>query len=79
MKSGAIRYIKFSGYYYKFDEWKDKTTTLARHKTILKYFTKEWEINNEEDVEDDPYKLKIYEGNSKAWDFLIIRLYIYIF
>ena len=29
---------------------------------------------NEEDEEDDSYKLKIYEGNGKAWNFLIIRL-----
>ena len=40
----------------------------------MKYLTKEWEIPSEEDVEDDEDKLKIYEGNYKAWNFLIIIL-----
>ena len=42
MKSGSIRYIKFSGYYDKFDEWRDKTKAIVERKVILKYLTKEW-------------------------------------
>ena len=38
--SGAIRYSKFSGYYDNFDEWKENTNVIARHKGILKYLTK---------------------------------------
>ena len=38
--SEAIRDIKFSGDYDKFDEWKEKTKEIARHKGILKYVTK---------------------------------------
>ena len=55
MKYGAIRYIKFSGYYDKFDEWKDTTNAIARRKGILKYLTKELKITNEEYAEVDPY------------------------
>ena len=33
----AIRYIKFSGDYDKFDEWKGKTKVIATNKGILKY------------------------------------------
>ena len=51
--AGAIRYIKFSGYYDKFGEWKEKTKAITRHNGILKYLTKEWEIPKEEDSEDD--------------------------
>ena len=40
----------------------------------MKYLTKEWEIPSEEDLEDDEDKPKIYEGNYKAWNFLIIIL-----
>ena len=40
----------------------------------MKYLIKEWEIPSEEDAEIDEYQLKIYEGNSKAWDLLIISL-----
>ena len=39
---GAIRYINFREYYETFYEWKEKTKTIARHKGILKYLTKEW-------------------------------------
>ena len=70
----AIRYIKFSGDYNKFGEWKENTKSIARHKGILKYLTNQWEITSEEDAEDYKDKLKIIEGNSKAWDFLIISL-----
>ena len=45
--------IKFSGDYDKFDEWKEKTKAISRHKGILKYRTKEWEIPTEEDSETD--------------------------
>ena len=41
----AIIYIKFSGEYEKFDEWKENTKAIERHKGILKYLTKEWEIS----------------------------------
>ena len=41
---GSIRYINFSGYYDKFDEWKENTKAVYRHKGILKYLTKEVEI-----------------------------------
>ena len=34
--AGAIRYIKVSGDYEKFDEWKEKTKENFRHKGILK-------------------------------------------
>ena len=42
--AGTIRYIKFSGYYHKFDEWKDNIKKFARHKVILKYLTNKWDI-----------------------------------
>ena len=71
---GSIRYIKFSGDYDKFDERKENNKAIARNKGILKYLTKEWDITTEEDSETDGDKLKIYEGNSKAQDFLIISL-----
>ena len=51
-----------------------KTKAIERHTGILDYLTKEWYIPIEEDVEDDEDKLKIYEGNCKAWDLLIISL-----
>ena len=38
--SGAIRYIKFIGDYEKFDEWKEKTKEISRHKEILEYLIK---------------------------------------
>ena len=40
----------------------------------MKYLTTEWGITIEEDVENDEDKLKIYEGNYKAWDLSIIGL-----
>ena len=43
---GAIRYIKFSGDYDNFDDWKEKTKAIDRHTDILKYLTKYWEIIN---------------------------------
>ena len=42
--SGAIRYIKLSEYYDKFDECKEKTKEISRHKRILTYLTKKWVI-----------------------------------
>ena len=76
--TGSIRYIKFSGYCDKFDEWKEKTRDISRHKGILKYLTEELEIPTEYEVENDEEKMKIYEVNFKVWDFLIISLtYIY--
>ena len=42
--AGAIRYIKFSGDYDKFDEWKDKTKSIASHKGILKYLKNKLDI-----------------------------------
>ena len=41
---------------------------------ILKYLTKEWENSKEEYAKDNPDLMKIYEGNRKFWDFLIISL-----
>ena len=37
---GGIGYIKFSGDYYKFDEWKYNTKAIARHAVIIKYLKK---------------------------------------
>ena len=36
--------------------------------------TKEVETPTEDEAYNDEDKMKIYEGNSKAWDFLIIGL-----
>ena len=41
---GAIKIIKLSGDYNKFDKQKEKIKAVARHKGILKYITKEWGI-----------------------------------
>ena len=41
---------------------------------ILKYLKEEWETPKEDYAEDDPDRLKIYEGNIKAWYLLIIKL-----
>ena len=40
----------------------------------MKYLTREWDITDEEYLEDDEDKMKIYEGKYKAWEFLIIIL-----
>ena len=63
--SGAISYIKFSGDYYKFDEWKENTKSITIHRGILKYLTKEV-IPTEDESENDEEKMKMYEGKSKA-------------
>ena len=39
--AGAIRYIKFTGEYDNFEEWREKTKAIYKHKGILKYLTKE--------------------------------------
>ena len=39
--AGVVIYIKFSGNYDKFYEWKEKTKAISRHKGILNYLTKE--------------------------------------
>ena len=36
--------------------------------------TKEVDIPTEDEAYNDEDKMKIYEGNSKAWDFLIFSL-----
>ena len=72
--AGAIRYIKFSGDYEKFDEGKEKNKAITRHKGTIKYLTKEVYIPTEEESENDEDKMKIYEGNSKAQYLLIILL-----
>ena len=72
--AGIVRYTHFSGSYDKFGEWKENTKAIARHKGILKYLAKEVYITTEDEAKIDEEKLKIYEGNSKAWYFLIIRL-----
>ena len=71
---GAIRYIKFSGEYEKFDYWKENTKAISVHKCILKYLTKQVEIPTEDEADTDEDEMKIYEGNSKAWDFLLVSL-----
>ena len=63
---GDTRYIKFSGDYENFDEWKEKSKEISRHKGILKYLTKEVEILTEEEAGNDKDKIKIYEGKSKS-------------
>ena len=55
--AGPIRYIKFSGDYDEFDEWKEKTKEISSHKGILKYLTKEVEIPTEYEAENDEEKL----------------------
>ena len=72
--AGDIRYIKFSGDYEKFDEWKNNTKAISRHKGILKYLTKQREIPTKEDTETEKDKINIHEIKCKAWDFLIIIL-----
>ena len=72
--AGAIRYINFSGDYEIFDERKEKTKAIYGHKGIIKYLTKEVEIPTEDEAENYEDKIKIYEGKSKAWYFLIISL-----
>ena len=37
---GFIIYIRFSGDYYKFDEWKYKTKDTVRYNRIIKFLTK---------------------------------------
>ena len=51
-----------------------KEKAITRHKGILKYLTKEVEIPTEDEAYNDEDKMKIYEGNSKAWDILIVSL-----
>ena len=51
--AGAISYIKFSGDYDKFDQWKENTKPISRHKVILKYLTKEVEIPTKYEAEND--------------------------
>ena len=71
---GAITYIKFSGDYENFDELKNNTKEIVRHKGTIKYLTNKCEITTEEDVENDTDLLKIYEGNIKDWNLLITIL-----
>ena len=47
---------------------------ISIHKGILKYLTKEVDISTEDEADKCGEKMKIYEENSKAWDFLIIIL-----
>ena len=42
--AGAMRWIKFSGNYDKFDERKEKANEISKHKVILNYITKKWNI-----------------------------------
>ena len=70
----AIRYINFCSDCDKFDEFKEKTKAMSRNKGILKYLTIKLEIPTEDEEDNDEDKMKIYEGNSKAWNFLIISL-----
>ena len=72
--AGPIRYIKFSGDYDEFDEWKEKTKEISSHKGILKYLTKEVEIPTEYEAENDEEKLISMNGTprygislSSAW------------
>ena len=70
---GVIRYIKFSVDYDQFDERKDKKGN-CKTQGYIEVLKKEWEIPIEEDEENNEDILKIYEGNSKVWDLLIISL-----
>ena len=72
--AGAIKYIKFSEEYENFYECKEKTKGISRQKSIIKYLTKEVEIPTEEAAENDEDKMKIYEGNYKALNFIIQSL-----
>ena len=45
--AGSIRYTNFSDDYEKIDGRKEKNRSIERHKGILKYLTKEWEITTE--------------------------------
>ena len=72
--AASIRHIKFSGNYGSIYEWRENINEIARHKVILKYLTKEVEIPTEDKSENDEEKMKIYEGNSKACDLIIISL-----
>ena len=54
--SGAIRYIKFSGDYDKFDECKEQTKAIFIHKGVLKYLTEEVETSTEDKAENDEEK-----------------------
>ena len=72
--AGSIRRIKFSGDYDKFYQWNENTKAVDRHKGILKYTTKEIDIPTEYKAYNDEDKMNIYEGNSKAWDVIIISL-----
>ena len=67
--SGAIRYIKFSGDYDKFDQCKEKTKAIDRHKGILKYLTKEVDIPIEDEAENDEERMKIYEEKIQGMGF----------
>ena len=53
---------------------KKKFKAIAIHKGILKYLTKQVDIPTEEEAENYEYKMKIYEVNAKACNFLIISL-----
>ena len=59
--NGYIIYIKFSGDYDKFDEWKEIIKEVSRYMGILKYLRKELWIPSEVDVENNEHKLNIYE------------------
>ena len=72
--AGAIRYIRFSTDYDKFDERKEKNRAISRHKGVLKYLKKQREIPSKEDAEHDEDKLNIYEGKAKACNFLTTSL-----
>ena len=72
--SGYIRYIKFSGCCEKFGGWKEETKAFFRHKGILIYLTNKLQIPTKDEPENVEQKMKIYEGNSKAWDFLFVSL-----
>ena len=71
---GAIRYIKFSGDYEKFYQWKENKKSITRHKGILKCMIKQVEIPTRDEADNDEDRMQIYEGKFKVQDFLIIRL-----
>ena len=50
------------------------TREISRHKGILKYLKKEVEIPTEYEAENNEEKIKIYKGNYRSWNLLIIRL-----
>ena len=72
--AASIRYIRFRGAFGDFYDWRENTKIISRHKGILKHLGEKVEISTEDKAENDEEKMKIYEGNSKTYDFPIMIL-----